>query len=484
MPPALVIGRSMSCQIGTASRALFQQYMKILIVYFVFIAQTLTHVVPRSVTKYVSIAGNDGQFQMECKCYIPLPQELIDCSFPGSSECHDIAESCFCDPALRLQKRGLGSVISKCFGLSAGVVESGVPDGTSTGTSKFVDDFVKDYSIDTKLEVVLDEFNTKVDDLLSEVQDARERAVIKDRLNIELSTRFVPTLEESRAVFKEASSQSVRDRFRAILEETVAKQPDPSSYDGLLENFKFVGIDEFKDHLRATAGVLRDNTEFQKNGILLTRGLRELHSAQTKVKSIDWMASHLLHAEKIRPKFVFDSEVIDAHEKLPMKPDFYDSMDYFYKSLKGKSLDPITMQMFLIDDATYSGTQIAKTIFNLNRYLEVNQDVKIDLHLSLAFATDAARAKIIGEVEFVNQRNGGRFQVQWEGEPAPIPAASEVNSNYKYPGALAFEYKIPDELSWGGPFEQMNENVYETALKNALSSKLPPYKEFTPELNR
>ena len=104
------------------------------------------------------------------------------------------------------------------------------------------------------------------------------------------------------------------------------------------------------------------------------------------------------------------------------------------------------MQLFLIDDATYSGTQLPQVIHNLNRYLLYNPESKIDLHLSVAFATDETRVAIADKLKAVNVDNGGRFQVKWEGDPGPIPRGSQIN-NYGHPGALAFEYKIPDFLS-------------------------------------
>ena len=71
---------------------------------------------------------------------------------------------------------------------------------------------------------------------------------------------------------------------------------------------------------------------------------------------------HLLHAEDIRPKFVFDSKAIDTST---MDADFYNSMDNFYKSLNGTSKKSVTMKVFLIDDASYTGTQLSQVIFNI-----------------------------------------------------------------------------------------------------------------------
>ena len=199
-----------------------------------------------------------------------------------------------------------------------------------------------------------------------------------------------------------------------------------------------------------------------------------------------------------RAKFVFDSEVIDASY---MEDDFFDSMDYFYKSLKGTSKEPVTMQIFLIDDATFSGMQIAKTIRNLNSYLEQrNPEAKIDLHISVACASHQAETLIDREVTAINERYGGddsgdkgssedRFKVlwEWEGEPVRIPFATPPEPfSLEYPGALAFEHKIPDRASWGGPFTEKGGNLYENALRAEMDPNFtfPPYKKFTPKLHR
>ena len=425
-----------------------------------------------------------GSMALECLCEsIPTLNPITYCNVSLlSPECKSLYNTCECrQPTISLiQKRGF---FSRCFG-SSSVKEDDIvssPDDIFSSPAEihsekiaaYIDGFVeKKLGKEKRLSTVLERFDEYVAERLGSITDERHRLALHNQLRIELATRFMPTFDESRAVFKnKIIGESVHERFKAILEEEISKSLDSDSYKGLLEQYRTVDIDEFETKMN-DIGTWLEEHDFQ-NGVLLTAKLGDIHTnpkAETLVvKSVDWIASHLFRKKNLRPKYVVSSgKLFDQYHLTPgQEYAFHADLDFAIP----RDPDSVT-NFFLVDDGTFSGNQIAALVEYMKNYYDVNKNPDvgaITINIATVFSTEAARTRI----KKINlERHPIKINFN-EGETIPKLDTNPANG---YPGTLAFEHNVPDDESFAGPYKFIE------SLKSQLSSNLPPYKNFEPQL--
>ena len=436
--------------------------------------------------------------------------------------CLALLKGCMCtrlDVSLQLEKRGLTSFFSKCFKPKVdedeplGTDEEVVPEPVAAGefaktvsefhlnqARNFVDQFlvgkeaappVREYQVRQfrHLNLIM---NALLDEKLTElsITDEHIRLFIKEQVNGEFGSRFMPTFDESRATFLDekgvpssegpASSEEVKTRFAEILKEFIDATENPGKYDKVMKGFSVITMEDFTKDIEGVKNWLEENG--LEEGVLLTSHLTNIGGEGFTGKSVDWIASEIMNRHGLRPKSLlshpsfFDTEVrVDDFKKIVQE-----KMDALTEEARMKleedNGEVPPLKIFIIDDASYSGNQVVQIVKHLQNYQRNSQDhAPIDVYLAITRMSETAKGNIIELKKDIQSKSDGiSFHVYEHAKP--------IETLDKGAGFTVFEHKIPDSASFAGP-EMFEIEMTRTRRNPYLAKALPPYKRFAPILH-
>ena len=389
---------------------------------------------------------------------------VIKCSQRLSDDCNLLLRQCLCGTEVSLVKRGLGS--QSCFGSGQAETETGASELSEITPATPVSEFVGSIEQGSPLsDEVVKSFHDSIERFMDQ-QGLRnlERELFKNQALYRFIAHFLPSFEQSKARINPDNSartftELATDSITNLVEEKGLQNDPAGQY--LLEQFKVVTMDDFAQDMDEVIGRLKA-AGLENNGVLLTTSL--LQDAVGPAKSAGWIARHLMTDRGVNPKYIIN-----------MRTDNILDLTELAKIHQSIGVDE-PLNLFYVDDASYSGSQAAEIVQEVMSYGIVHLDRKVNLYIEIPYMTEQAKAKI-NQVELFD----AKMEVIINEDAKPIPDLGEYKGDEPeaYYGTMIFEHKVPDDLSFNGPvqFYELHELIEDGLQPGSL---FPPYKQDEP----
>ena len=141
-----------------------------------------------------------------------------------------------------------------------------------------------------------------------------------------------------------------------------------------------------------------------------------------------------------------------------------------------------TLNLFYVDDASYSGQQAGVIVHNAAEYVKgVGKGRKVNIYLEIPYMTEQAKNHFEDALAY-NLEDGlgadSEVKLMPLDHAQPIPSMGEEfkgDSILAYYGTMIFEHKVPDSVSFNGPLTD-HELIPQIMTGLEPGSAFPPYK--------